>query len=296
MSAPISKLPVTIIVGPTGVGKTGFSLRFAEMVNAEIVSADSRTLYRGMDIGTAKATCEERGRVRHHLIDVAEPDEIWSLAIYQQKCLEAVNDILSRGKNVVIVGGTGQYIRALLQGWAPPKLQPHPQLRAVLEQIGCEIGKQALYQELEWLDPAAAKTIEWQNMRRTVRALEVILSTGEKFSDQRVRTDSPYDALVIGLNRNREELYRRIDLRIDQMLAAGLVEEVSELLKRGYSSSLSSMSAIGYREICDYLENRTSFEEAVAAIRKNTRTYVRRQANWFKADDPAIHWYDISGS
>lgn len=295
MSAPTGKLPITVLVGATGVGKTAFSLNLAEQLDAEIVAADSRTLYRGMDIGTAKATKAEQQRVRHHLIDVADPDETWSLALYQQKSREVIHEILNRGKNVLIVGGTGQYIRALLQGWSPPELQPHPQLRSVLEQIGHERGKLALYQELERIDPKAAEAIEWQNLRRTVRALEVILTTGEKFSEQRALVEPPYDAYVIGLTRNREELYQRIDLRIDQMIADGLVEEVLALLNKGYSPEIPSMSAIGYREICEYLAGKITLEEAVTAIRKNTRTYVRRQANWFKPTDPTIHWYDISG-
>jgi tRNA dimethylallyltransferase len=296
MSAQTDKLPITVLIGATGVGKTAFSLNLAEQLDAEIVAADSRTIYRGMDIGTAKATKTEQQRVRHHLIDVADPDETWSLALYQQKSHEAIHEILSRGKNVLIVGGTGQYIRALLQGWSPPKLQPHPQLRSVLEQIGHERGKLALYQELEGIDPQAAEAIEWQNLRRTIRALEVILTTGEKFSAQRSRVESPYDAHVIGLTRNREELYQRIDLRIDQMISDGLVEEVQTLLNKGYSPEIPSMSAIGYREICEYLTGKITLGEAVAAIRKNTRTYVRRQANWFKPTDPTIHWYDISGN
>jgi tRNA dimethylallyltransferase len=296
MSAQTDKLPITVLIGATGVGKTAFSLNLAEQLDAEIVAADSRTIYRGMDIGTAKATKTEQQRVRHHLIDVADPDETWSLALYQQKSHEVIREILSRGKNVLIVGGTGQYIRALLQGWSPPKLQPHPQLRSVLEQIGHERGKLALYQELEGIDPQAAEAIEWQNLRRTIRALEVILTTGEKFSAQRSRVESPYDAHVIGLTRNREELYQRIDLRIDQMISDGLVEEVQTLLNKGYSPEIPSMSAIGYREICEYLTGKITLGEAVAAIRKNTRTYVRRQANWFKPTDPTIHWYDISGN
>lgn len=295
MSALTDKFPVTVLVGATGVGKTAFSLDLAEQLDAEIIAADSRTLYRGMDIGTAKATKAEQQRVPHHLIDVADPDETWSLALYQQKSHEVIREILDRGKNVLIVGGTGQYIRALLQGWSPPEFQPHPQLRSVLEQIGHERGKLALYQELERIDPKAAETIEWQNLRRTVRALEVILTTGKKFSEQRARVESPYDAYVIGLTRNREELYQRIDLRIDQMISNGLVKEVQALLNKGYSPELPSMSAIGYREICEYLTGKMTLEEAVTAIRKNTRTYVRRQANWFKPTDPTIHWYDISG-
>ena len=294
MSQAISKIPITVIVGPTAVGKTAFSIAFARLIQAEIVSADSRYFYRGMNIGTAKPTAEEMQGIPHHLIDVAEPDQTWSLALFQQKAHAAILDIHQRGKNVLVVGGTGQYIRAVLEGWSPPELTPDLSMRKALEAWAAAIGGQELHHKLERIDPAAAAKIDYQNVRRTIRAFEVIFTSGQLFSEQRKQIDSPYQPLVIGLTRPRAELYERIDRRIDQMFEDGFVTEVRELLDRGFSPDLPSMSAIGYREVSAYLRQEISLEEAVLQIRRGTRNYVRRQANWFKQSDPQIHWYDLS--
>ena len=294
MSQPISKIPITVIVGPTAVGKTAFSIAFARLIHAEIVSADSRYFYRGMNIGTAKPTDEEMQGVPHHLIDVAEPDQTWSLALFQQKAHEAILNIHQRGKNVLVVGGTGQYIRAILDGWSPPELTADPRMRKALEAWAEAIGAQELHRKLNFIDPIAAEKIDYQNVRRTIRAFEVIFKSGELFSEQRKQIDSPYQPLVIGLTRPRAELYERIDRRIDMMFAVGFVNEVKGLLDRGFSPELPSMSAIGYREVSAYLRQEISLEEAVLQIRRGTRNYVRRQANWFKLSDPLIHWYDLS--
>lgn len=288
------RIPIFVIVGPTAVGKTAYSIALAKISNAEIVSADSRYFFRGMTIGTAKPTPEEMDGVRHHLIDVSDPDEVWSLARFQREADIAIRDIYRRGKNVIVVGGTGQYIRALLEGWSPPSLKPNEELRAVLEAYGSEIGAKALYDKLALIDPSAAAHIEYQNMRRTIRALEVIFSTGEKFSDQRKTVEPPYRATVIGLIRDRAELYRRIDRRIDAMIENGFIDEVKTLLAKGYDPSLPALSAIGYSQIAAVINREMTLDDAVSSIRKGTRTYVRRQANWFKPDDPAIHWVHLS--
>lgn len=288
------RIPILVIVGPTAVGKTAYSIALAKISNAEIVSADSRYFFRGMTIGTAKPTPEEMDGVRHHLIDVSDPDEVWSLARFQREADIAIRDIYRRGKNVIVVGGTGQYIRALLEGWSPPSLKPNEELRAVLEAYGSEIGAKALYDKLALIDPSAAAHIEYQNMRRTIRALEVIFSTGEKFSDQRKTVEPPYRAAVIGLIRDRAELYRRIDRRIDAMIENGFIDEVKTLLAQGYDPSLPALSAIGYSQIAAVINREMTLDDAVSSIRKGTRTYVRRQANWFKPDDPAIHWIHLS--
>lgn len=290
MSQQTTKIPVIFIVGPTASGKTDAGIRLAEKIGGEIISADSRYLYRGMDIGTAKPDMEERRGIPHWLIDVADPDETWSLSLFQKAADEAIRDIHSRGKLPILVGGTGQYARAILEGWSIPEGEPDYRLRIVLENWGKEIGALALYQKLERLDPEAAAKIEWQNMRRTVRALEVIFTTGRKFSEQRTVRESPYEAVIYGMKRERAELYRRIDLRVDLMIRRGLVDEVRGLLAKGYSETLPSMSAIGYKEICDYLHGRTGLEEAAQLIKFRTHNYVRRQANWFKAGDPSIRW------
>ena len=292
MSQPATKIPLIIIVGPTASGKTAAGIRLARAIGGEVISADSRYLYRGMDIGTAKPDMEERQGVPHWLIDVADPDETWSLSLFRAAADEAVKDIYSRGKKPIVVGGTGQYIRAILEGWTIPEGEPDHRLRDVLERWGNDIGAEELHRKLAVLDPDAAANIQWQNMRRTVRALEVIFSSGRKFSAQRTAKESPYDALIFGMKRERAELYKRIDMRVDLMIQNGLVEETAGLLAKGYSEDLPSMSAIGYKEVCDYLNKKISLDEAAQLIKFRTHNYVRRQANWFKPADPAIHWVD----
>lgn len=287
-----SKLPLILIIGPTAVGKTELSLQLAQRLNGEIVSADSRLLYRGMDIGTAKPTPEERARVSHHLIDVADPDEIWSLALFQQKATETIANIHARDKLPLLVGGTGQYIRAITEGWTPPEVEPDPRLRRVLEGLAEDKGLYWLHAGLEKIDPVAAKKIDPRNVRRTVRALEVILTTGRSFSQQRGQSDSPYDLLTIGLKRPRAELYRRVDERIEAMFEAGFLDEVKGLMEKGYSPELPTMSAIGYRECVKVINGQLSVEQAKVEMRRVTRMFVRRQANWFKEDDPNIHWFE----
>jgi tRNA dimethylallyltransferase len=281
-----------VIVGPTAVGKTEISIRLAERLGGEIVSADSRLFYRGMDIGTAKPTPEERLRVPHHLIDVADPCKIWSLAVFQQAAAETIPGIYMRGHLPMLVGGTGQYIHAVTHGWTPPVTGPDMHLRAELEKEAGVKGYQALHEELKKLDPAAAEKIDPHNVRRTVRALEVIRLTGKKFSEQRGQAESPYRLLAIGLTRPRPELYTRVDARIDSMFAAGLLDEVQRLLDSGCSPELPTMSAIGYRECVSVLAGHMDVEQAKAQMRRLTRIFVRRQANWFKLHDPSIHWFE----
>jgi tRNA dimethylallyltransferase len=284
--------PLVVILGPTAVGKTDISIRLAERLGAEIVSADSRLFYRGMDIGTAKPSAQEMKRVKHHLIDVADPDEVWSLAIFQERARWAILDIHARGRLPLLVGGTGQYIRAVTEGWLAPRVAPDPGLRLALNAWGSQVGAEGLHARLAVLDPAAAQQIDPRNLRRTVRAIEVILSSGRRFSEQRLSSPSPYRLLLLGLRRDRSELYRRIDARIETMFAAGLVEEVSDLLARGYSPDLPALSAIGYREVITYLQGEITLEQAAQEIKRLTRVFVRRQANWFKQSDERILWFD----
>jgi len=286
------KLPLLLLVGPTAVGKTEIALRLAERLNGEIVSADSRLFYRGMDIGTAKPTSAEQARVRHHLIDVANPDETWSLAMFQGAAQAAIADIHARGKLSLLVGGTGQYVRAVTQGWTPPEVKANAKMRDEIGKMNEEHGKEWLHDRLKSLDPEAAEKIDARNVRRTIRALEVILTTGKKFSEQRGQSDSPYALLTIGLKRPRSELYARIDARIEAMFAAGLLDEVRALLTKGYSPELPSMSGIGYRECCQALIGQWTEEQAKVGMRRATRVFVRRQGNWFKESDPHIHWFE----
>jgi tRNA dimethylallyltransferase len=282
-----------LIVGPTAVGKTEIAIQLAEKLKGEIISADSRLFYRGMDIGTAKPTSEEQARVPHHLIDIAEPDEILSLAVFQQQAHAIIADIHTRKKLPFLVGGTGQYIRAVTEGWTPPEVKPDERLRDELGKMKEERGLEWLHDKLKSLDPEAASKIDARNFRRTIRALEVIMTTGRKFSEQRGQTDSPYHLVTIGLTRPRAELYERVDQRIDAMFAKGFLDEVKGLLAKGYSPTLPTMSAIGYRECIRVVNGELNEEQAKVEIRRATRVFVRRQANWFKESDPNIRWFRV---
>lgn len=286
-----TKPPVVLIVGPTAVGKTELAIQLAERMNGEIVSVDSRLFYRGMDIGTAKPSKEEMARAPHHLVDIVDPDETLSLAIFQKMARDVIADIHERGRLPFLVGGTGQYIRSVTQGWNPPEVQPINRLRKVLEQLKEQRGKEWLHAKLQTLDPEAATAIDLRNARRTIRALEVIFTTGRKFSEQRAQSDSPYQLITIGLTRPREELYRRVDERIEEMFAKGLLEEVKGLVERGYSPSLPSMSAIGYGECISVIRGSMTLDQAKVEMKRKTRIFVRRQANWFKESDPHIQWF-----
>jgi tRNA dimethylallyltransferase len=284
--------PLICIVGPTAVGKTEAALRLAERMNGEIVSADSRLLYRGMNIGTAKPSVDERQRVPHHLVDVAELDETWSLAQVRAAVLQCASEITVRGCLPFLVGGTGQYVRAILHGWDPPPRATDPVVRARLEAFARSAGKQALHMRLREVDPESADRIDARNVRRVIRALEVFEITGKGAWAQRRREPPPYRILTLGLTLPRPILYERIDARIDAMLAQGWVEEVKYLLTRGYDAGLPAFSAIGYPQIIEVVKGKRSLEDAVVEIRRRTRGLVRRQANWFKPDDPSIQWYE----
>jgi len=287
------KLPLIAIIGPTAVGKTELSLQLAERFNGEIISSDSRLFYRGMNIGTAKPSAAEMARVPHHLIDVSDPDETWSLGQFQKAASEIIEGIVARGKLPFLVGGTGQYFRAVTEGWLPPEVKADERLRGVLEREKEERGAQWLHDKLGVLDPEAAEKIDYRNVRRTIRALEVILTTGKKFSVQRKQSGkSPYNLLTIGLKRPRPDLYERVDLRIEMMFEAGLLDEVQKLLEAAYAPELPSMSALGYRECVAVLKGKMTQDEAITQMKRVTRVFVRRQANWFKDNDAGITWFD----
>ncbi len=280
--------PLLVLVGPTASGKTTLSLRLAECFDGEIVSADSRLFYRGMDIGTAKPTLDERAAVPHHFIDVCEPDETLSLGEYQRRAYQTIDDILARGRLPILVGGTGQYVWAVVGGWGIPEVAPQPAVRAGLEVLGAaEAGRW-----LEALDPEAAGRIDPRNVRRVVRALEVTLTTGRPISELQRKTPPPYDVLIIGLTRDRAALYTRIDARVDGMMNAGLLDEVRRLHDAGYSGDLPSMSGLGYRQLLAHLEGEVSLEAAVERIKFETHRFARQQATWFRLDDPRIAWFD----
>lgn len=285
--------PLVAVVGPTAVGKSEVALTLAERFDGEIVSADSRQIYRGMNIGTAKPTLEERARVPHHLIDVTDPDRPLTLAEYQRMAYAAIDEIHRRGRLPFLVGGTGLYVWAVVEGWQIPPAPPSPELRRALEERAQREGPQALYEELLRLDPEAASFIDPRNVRRVIRALEVCYQTGKPFSSQRRKNPPPYRTLLIGLTRPRAELYRRIDERIDRMIAQGLVEEVRQLAER-YPWDLPAMTGLGYRQIGAYLRGEIPLEEAIRQIQSATRDFVHHQYNWFRLSDPRIQWFDLS--
>ena len=288
--------PLIVLVGPTAVGKTLKAIQLAEILNGEIVSADSRLFYRGMDIGTAKPSPAEQARIPHHLIDVAEPDQIWSITVFQQAAKDAIAQIHSRGKLPFLVGGSGQYVHAVTKGWTPPRIKPNPELRKELEKLTEVNGHVWLHDRLIASDPSAAEKIDPRNVRRTIRAMEVILTSGHLFSEQKGQSPSPYSLVQVGLSLPREELYQRIDVRIETMFEQGLILEVEKLLKKGFSPELPTMSAIGYRECAKVIEGTMTVEDAKVQMRKATRIFVRRQANWFKENDPGICWFDSNSS
>jgi len=285
-----------VLVGPTAVGKTQIAIELAERLNGEIVSADSRLFYRGMNIGTAKPTLEERSRIQHHLIDVADPDQIWSLAVFQKAAQASIAEIHAKGKLPFLVGGTGQYIRAVTQGWLPPRVEPDEKLREVLENLSGQHDAYWLHDKLRILDPQAAEKIDARNVRRTIRALEVILTSGKLFSDQTQQSKPSHDLVQVGLIRSRQELYKRVDARIESMFEQGLLGEVKGLLSNGFSPTLPTMSAIGYRECIRVINGEIDIEQAKQVMRKSTRVFVRRQTNWFKPNDPEINWFDAGAN
>ena len=288
------KIPLVVILGPTAVGKTEIAIQLAERFEGEIVSADSRLFYRGMDIGTAKPTIGERSLVPHHLIDVADPDEIWNLALFQLEANKAIHKIYENHHLPFLVGGTGQFVRSIIEGWKIPSVEPNPRLREVLNRWSNRVGPAELHSKLSALDPQAANSIDPTNVRRTVRALEVILSTGKRFSDQKSSGFRLYDPLLLGLTLPRAELYQRIDDRITRMINSGFIDEVRRLLDLGYSPDLPTLSAIGYGEIVAYIQGKITLDEAIVLMKRRTRTFVRRQANWFKENDPDIHWFQMT--
>ena len=286
---PSENKPLVLIVGPTAVGKTALSLALAQRFGGEIVSADSRQIYQGMDIGTAKATPEERALVPHHLLDIASPDEWYTVAQFQDAAMQAIGEIHARGRLPFLVGGSGLYVRAVAEGLQIPRIPPSPELRAALE-AQAAADPDALAERLRALDPDAADRIDPRNVRRVIRALEVCLLAGQPISEQQTRQPPPLRCLWIGLTLPRPELYGRIDERVDRMIASGLVDEVRALAARGYAWDAPAMTGVGYRQIGTYLRGESSLEEAVREIKRATRRFVRQQSNWFRLDDARIHW------
>ncbi len=283
------------IVGPTGTGKSKLAINLAQLINGEIINCDSRQVYRYMDIGTAKLKPEERIPVPHHLIDIVNPDEDISLAQYQELAFQSIDSIQKRDKIPFLTGGTGQYFHAVIEGWQIPRVQPDAEYRNRLEERAKNGEADKLYSELVEIDPDAAKKIDPHNIRRIIRALEVYRSQGVQFSKLQRKFAPPYQTLIIGLHLERQELYRRVDFRVDEMINHGLVEEVQRLIEMGYDTGLPSMSSIGYRQIGRYLNGQLSLAEATQQMKYETHRYIRQQYLWFRLKDDDIHWFNISG-
>ncbi|MBN1966868.1 MAG: tRNA (adenosine(37)-N6)-dimethylallyltransferase MiaA [Anaerolineae bacterium] len=285
--------PLIVLIGQTAVGKTALALELAQVFNGEIVSADSRLVYRGMDIGVAKPTPAEQALVRHHLLDLGPPDDTVSLARFQHLAYASINDILARGRLPLLVGGTGQYVTAVIDGWGIPEVPPNPALRRELEAFAAEHSPDALHTRLLQHDPAAAAAIHPNNVRRVVRALEVFIESGTPISELQRQTPPPYHVLQIGLARTRDDLYARIDARLACMMEGGLLAEVRGLLAAGYSRHLPAMSGLGYRQLVAHLAGECTLDEALAAIRSETRDFARRQDTWFRKYNQAAHWFEM---
>jgi len=282
------------IVGPTAVGKSELALHLAQYFPLEIISADSRQVYRYMDIGTNKPSLAERAAVPHHVIDVVEPDEDFSLAMYHQLAIEALKAIQQKDKLPLLVGGSGLYVWSLVEGWKIPQVPPDPKLRRKLEARAEQKDSQSLHRELQDIDPIAAAKINPNNIRRIIRALEIYHATGQPPSQLQRKEAPGFPILFIGLTRERSELYRKIDWRVDKMIQSGLVEEVEQLLKKGYSPSLSSMAGIGYKQIGQFLRGEMTLPEAIDKIKYETHRLARHQYAWFRLSDSRIRWFDVS--
>lgn len=283
---------IVVIAGPTASGKTRLGIELALRFNGEVVNADSRYLYRGMDIGVSKPDIVERRGVPHHLIDIREPSDEMSLATYQELAMEAIAGIIGRGRLPILAGGTPLYINAVVEGWRIPRVAPHPEIRARLEREAEEIGLPALADRLHAIDPVTAER-SGRNLRRVIRALEIHEVSGIPMSELEGKGPRPFDALEIGLTMPRAALYEAIDRRVDNQIACGLVDEVRALLEGGLSPAAPSMSALGYRQLVPFIEGRESLAEAVHRIKVDTHRYVRHQETWLRRN-PRLQSIDVT--
>jgi tRNA dimethylallyltransferase len=273
---------IRVILGPTAVGKSALALEIAQKIDAEIISADSMQVYRGMDIGTAKPSLTERELVPHYLIDVVKPDEAFSVADFLAGAELAIRKIQSRKKSALIVGGTGLYLKALFDGYNFPTATDPEVRQRVKEEIESS-GTEKIHQKLKKIDPTAAGRLHPNDLKRIGRALEVFYQTGRPISAQQEKIKLPYSYEITGLNMSRERLYKKIEARIDEMIEKGLIKEVKKLLAAGYKRDLTSMQALGYKETIDHLDGCYSFDEYVNLLKQRTRNFAKRQMTWFRA-------------
>ena len=286
--------PIVAVVGPTATGKTRLAISLARRFDGEIVNADSRQVYRSMDIGTAKPTREEQGQAPHHLLDILDPDQSLDLGTFLPLIKSAIENIGQRGRLPIVVGGSGQYVWALLEGWQVPNVAPDPAFReAKLRQAESQ-GSQALYEELRAVDPARAAKLDPRNLRRVIRALEIFHVTGQRPSQFQHKGKPLSDALIIGLNMERTKLYQRIDERVDRMIARGLLKEARQLKEMGYELGRGPLAGPGYREMGLHLAEQVTLDEATQRTKFQTHRLARHQYAWFKLADPRIVWFDAS--
>ncbi len=284
---------VLAIVGPTGSGKTKLSLIVAEKLNGEIISVDSRQVYRYMDIGTAKPSLEDRKRIKHYFIDEINPDEEFNAGVFGEKGREIIKDIFSRGKVPIVVGGSGLYIKSLIDGFFEGPGADW-ELRGIFYQKANELGREVLYEELKRVDPMSAEKIQPNNLKRVIRALEVYYITGKPISQlqQMIKPEIDFKTVQVGLKWDRKKLYKRIEQRIDEMIKAGLIDEVKKLRELGYDKNLNSLQTVGYKEIFDYLDGLISYDEMIRLVKRNSRRYAKRQLTWFRQDKRII-WLNV---
>ena len=286
--------PIVCIVGPTAVGKSRLAVRLAQCFEGEIINADSRQIYLGMEVGTAKPTPDDRALVPHHLVDLLDPSENFGLARFLDLAHTAVRETVGRQRLPIVAGGSGQYVWGLLDGHGVPEVPPDIELRLALEQEASVDGGRSLYQRLQGVDPVRAAAIDPRNVRRVIRALEIYSSTGLKPSEPQPKREPAFDPLIIGLTMERTELYRRIDERVDRMMEEGLLQEVETLAATGYLPGQGALGSPGYREMGLYLTGDITLEEAVRRTKTQTHRLARRQYTWFKPADPRITWLDAA--
>lgn len=289
---------IIVIVGPTAVGKTYVSVELAKKLNTEIISADSMQIYKGMDIGTAKVSNEEKQGIVHHMIDLINPDENYSVSDFKNDAENIIDNMLLSNNIPVIVGGSGLYVNSLIYDLDFGKAKSEDKLRDYYTYYYEEHGEDALYEKLKKIDPESAEKIHKNNVKRVIRALEVYDITGTKFSELNTdirKQSNKYECILVGLSMDRKILYERINQRVDKMIADGLVEEVRSLIDKGYDKNLVSMQAIGYKEIIEYLEGNTTLEDAINILKRNTRRFAKRQYTWFLKDNN-VKWFEIENT
>ena len=290
----MNKPKILCVVGPTASGKTDYAVELALKCGGEVVSCDSMQIYKHMDIGTAKPTADEMKGVKHHMIDIIEPNESFSVARFSEMARECIDDILLRGKMPVLCGGTGLYFDSTINNINFIQMDTDEEYRKYLESAAKDFGNEYVYKILKRVDEESAESIHPNNLKRVIRALEIYKTTGKKKSelDKEQLSEPLYEPEITGLMRDREVLYDRINKRVDIMMEKGLVEEVSELIKMGIDTEATSMQAIGYKEIIEYLDGKTSLSDAVDKIKRESRRYAKRQLTWFKRNEK-IHWINI---